>query len=44
VIVGACDQQFYADRYALAFKGLARPPKVEIAPDADHMGVLSDPA
>jgi alpha-beta hydrolase superfamily lysophospholipase len=42
VIAGAQDQQFYADRYAAAFAGLARSPKVEIAPNADHMGVLSD--
>jgi alpha-beta hydrolase superfamily lysophospholipase len=43
VIAGAADEQFYADRYAAAFAGLAWPVRVELAPGVDHMGVVSDP-
>jgi alpha-beta hydrolase superfamily lysophospholipase len=43
VIAGTADEQFYADRYAIAFKGLAQPVRVELAPGVDHMGVVSDP-
>jgi hypothetical protein len=43
VIAGAADEQFYADRYAVAFAGLAHPVQVELAPGVDHMGVVSDP-
>lgn len=41
VIAGAADEQFYADRYAEAFKGL--PVTVLLAPGVSHMGVVSDP-
>lgn len=44
VIAGARDEQFYADRYAEAFKGLDGKVTVRLAPDADHMGVVADPA
>ncbi len=43
LIAGAHDEQFFADRYAKAFEGLENKVSVEIAPEADHMGVLSDP-
>ena len=43
VVAGASDEQFYADRYAVAFQGLTRPVTVELAPGVDHMGVVSDP-
>jgi alpha-beta hydrolase superfamily lysophospholipase len=44
LVVGSADEQFHADRYAEAFAGLAKPPKVEIAPGVSHMGAVSDPA
>ncbi len=43
LIAGARDEQFYAERYAAAFKGLEDKVRVEIAPNADHMGALADP-
>ena len=43
VIAGTADEQFKSDRYATAFKGLARRVRIELAPGVDHMGVVSDP-
>jgi pimeloyl-ACP methyl ester carboxylesterase len=43
LIAGARDEQFFADRYAKAFAGLESKVAVEIAPNPDHMGVVSDP-
>jgi alpha-beta hydrolase superfamily lysophospholipase len=43
VVAGSADALFYADRYAEAFQGLARPPNVQIAPGVSHMGAVSDP-
>jgi len=43
VVVGGADEQMNADRYAEAFKGLAHPPAIELAPGVRHMEVLSDP-
>jgi hypothetical protein len=43
VVAGTADEQFYADKYAAAFAGLAKPVQVELAPGVDHMGVVNDP-
>lgn len=43
VVAGAADEQMHASRYAEAFKGLAHPPAIELAPGVRHMEVLSDP-
>lgn len=43
VVVGGADEQMNADGYAEAFKGLAHPPQIELAPGVRHMEVLSDP-
>jgi|SRR5579859_563 len=43
IVAGAADEQFYADKYAIAFKGLAHPVIVKLAPGVNHMGVVSDP-
>ena len=43
VVAGTADEQFYADKYAVAFAGLDHPVRVELAPGVDHMGVVSDP-
>lgn len=43
VVAGTADEQFRADRYALAFHGLDGAVRVVLAPGVDHMGVLSDP-
>ncbi|HEX3407448.1 MAG TPA: alpha/beta fold hydrolase [Caulobacteraceae bacterium] len=43
VVAGAADEQMNATRYGDAFRGLAHPPAIELAPGVRHMEVLSDP-
>ena len=43
VLVGARDAIFYADRYAQALAGVARPVTVQVLPGVTHMGLVSQP-
>jgi alpha-beta hydrolase superfamily lysophospholipase len=43
LVAGAADEQMNAPLYAAAFKGLAHPPQIELAPGVRHMEALSDP-
>jgi alpha-beta hydrolase superfamily lysophospholipase len=43
LVAGTADEQMKAGFYAVAFQGLANPPRVELASGVRHMEVLSDP-
>ncbi len=43
VLAGAGDEDFYADRYAEAFKGVQPAVAVHLLPGVGHMGLVSDP-